>query len=273
MEWIVHRLIHMLCITFKALILAVVSMSIGFSRSSQKNVSLRQELAPFVQTYEMDRINGLLKEVKLEKDFPALGQAEELDDKEAMPNSVQRRFRQINQKVFGHSNVVRLFAADGDHSAIHRAGREIGFPRDLIPIVAHNKTLLDFTLAHALSHYVYELYIRQISANAKSPHGHPSRGLEESSSETPATAAAHAEVDAIALAILLKMGHDARQIHSAVVGSFSNSKILLDRSMGLTVNDLTSFSLIPEDFRSRVQDNYVRFLSFLSTVAKLEDQG
>lgn len=263
----------MFTVVLKAIWLTMFSTSVGFHTASVRNVSLKGELAPYVKVFNIETINGFLGQVKFlqtskgPESFPAIGEERTWNDTGAsIPLSIRTRFREMNRVVFGQDRVVQLVTADGDLTALHNAGRKIGFPRELLNMKAQSQILVDFTLAHALSHYLYELYIEKYSRNDLSPHGLPSRKDHGSLSESALSAAAHAEVDAIAVAIMLKMGHDPKSLQAVLSDDFLRAKNLVDDSVGMDINEMTSFRAIPPDFKARVRDNYVRLVSLIYTL-------
>ncbi|HEX4923565.1 MAG TPA: hypothetical protein VFV50_05745 [Bdellovibrionales bacterium] len=263
----------MFSVLLKALWLAAFSTSVGFNKTSSQSVSLKRELSPYVRAYDLTTIDGLfgqlktLQNLKGPEGFPHFDErAAWADTANSIPEPISRRFREMNRVVFGQEGVVDLVPADGDLSALHKPGRKIGFPRELLKMKANDKVQMDFTLAHALSHYIHELYIVKYSRDARSPHGNPSRSHDGSLSESADSAAAHAEVDAIAVAILLKMGHDSKALQTALSADFMRSKHLVDDTIGMNVNELTSFKAIPREFHGRIRDNYIRLVSMIYTL-------
>ncbi|MEQ1876238.1 MAG: hypothetical protein ABL958_06300 [Bdellovibrionia bacterium] len=259
----------MFTLVFKVLTLVLTLCStIGFKPGSSPTESVRRSLEPYVRAYDLEKINQALETIKAKGEYPEIGRAVH-GDREQVPSLVRSRFQYMNRVIFGKRGVVTLYAADGNFAAPHEAGLKIGFPRDMIPQISGNQTLLDFTLAHSLAHYLYELYIAKHSPAKLSPHDNTSRGTEETASLTGEAAAAHAEIDAIAVAVLLKMGHDVKKLHTVIQRGFSKEKNRMDDAIDMQVNERTVFNAIPDDARPKIRDNYVRFLSFISTFVKL----
>lgn len=260
-------LVHLL----KAFVVMTFGATLGFriGPSSSPNKSIRAQLYPFVKIYDFEKLDDVLKQLKSQNEFPQLGTAHpDARDTDLLPSKITNRFAKINRVVFGREDVITLFADDGNWAAIHEPGRHVGFPRDLLPMISKSDVMLDFTLAHSVAHYVYEFYIKEISKNQKSLYENSTRSNEVSGSETPNDAAAHAEVDAIAIAILLKLGNSPERIHSELVRNFSASKKVVDDSVGIKINEFTTFAAIPPDFHAKVRDHYVRLLSLLLSFQK-----
>jgi hypothetical protein len=256
----------MYILIFKAIVLMALGSTLGFRFGITPTTSLRSQLLPFVKTYDLEKINDVLAQLKNETQFPELGSSQApANPPEQLPSRLLGRFAKMNRAVFGRDHVLRLVPADGNLAAIHEAGRNVGFPREILPAISKSNVLLDFTLAHAMAHYIYELYIHK---NKMSPHENVSRGNDATVSKTSEAASAHAEVDAIAVAILLKLGADPKKIHTEILKDFTSTKKFVDEAVDIKINEFTTFSAIPDDLQPKVRDNYIRLLSFLISFPK-----
>jgi hypothetical protein len=251
-------------LVLKMILMLVMSAYTGFRRPVDPQYTLQSELNPFVKSYDLKQIDLVLNEIKSKKRFPEYANHVALTKR--LPQSVIRRARELNRVLFDRPDVIKIYGIEGDHSSMHQPGRSLAFPVDLIETTKNNPAVLDYTLAHAMAHYIYELHIENLNHGSLSAYGNPSRKEGGSNSETLVSAAAHAEIDAYATAILIKLGRDPVEVGNIVVGTLLKSKKLIDRFIGMQVTEFTALSRIPDDYRARIQDNYVRMRSIENTL-------
>jgi len=158
----------------------------------------------------------------------------------------------MNQAIFGQNNAVELVFVDSEETFTDPYAKKLYFSKSMLRRInaafPDPRLALDFIAAHEMSHYVYEYYMDH---NKLTPHGNGSLVDHEYDISMPSEASswhpesfdrlhdfqvlvpmarAHAEVDAIALATLLKAGYQKSDL-AEVINTLFTTNILYDISL------------------------------------------